>query len=118
MSSLRIQKVNALVQEKLSELLSREISLKAGVLVTIAKVDTTPDLRYTRVSVSAFPESEIGYTRETLRKETPRLQRALHQMLTMKMKPRLSFEINRTEEQADVVERLLKKISEEEPSGE
>lgn len=113
MASLRIQKVNSLVQELLSELLTREISLKAGVLVTIAKVDTTPDLRYTRVSVSAFPEGEIGYVDQTLKKETPRLQRALHQKLTMKMKPRLSFEINRTEEEADIVEKLLKKISEE-----
>src|SRR5687768_12297427 len=98
MPSLRIQKVNALVQEVLSEQLIREISLKKGVLATIAKVDTTPDLRYTRVSVSAFPEEEIGYVRETLKKETPRLQRALHARLTMKMKPRLTFEINRTEE--------------------
>jgi ribosome-binding factor A len=113
MPSLRIQKVNALIQERLSELLQREISMKAGVLVTIAKVDTTRDLRYTRVSVSAFPEKEAEYVRQTLRQETRRLEKALHRQLTMKIKPRLSFEIDRTEEEADKVEKILKKISEE-----
>jgi len=108
MPAQRIDKVNSLIQELLSELLQREISLKAGVLVTVAKVDTTRDLRYTRVSVSAFPESEIGYVEQTLRKETRRLEKALHKQLTMKIKPRLSFEIDRTEEEADKVEKLLK----------
>lgn len=114
MPAQRIDKVNALVQELLSDFLNREISLKKGVLVTIAKVDTTRDLRYTRVSVSAFPEKEKGYVGETLRKETRRLEKALHQKLNMKVKPHLSFTMDTTEQEADTVEKLLKEISEEE----
>ena len=113
MPSLRVQKVNELIRDHLSEMFSRELSLKVGVLATIARVDTTGDLRYTRVSVSVFPEGESGYVRETLRRETGRLQKALHGKLYMKPLPRLSFVIDDTPVKADEVEKLLKKISEE-----
>ncbi len=110
MSSHRIAKVNELVRQQLAEIMERELSLKQGVFVTIAKVDTSKDLRYTRVSVSVFPEREVGYVTETLKKELPVLQKSLFRKLYMKPSPRLSFEIDRTEEKADEVERILKDL--------
>lgn len=115
--SLRIQKINELVRDIFSESIEREISLKQGIIVTIAKVDTTPDVRYTRISVSAYPEEEEGYVLATLRHEQRRLQKALHAKLSMKIRPRILIESDHTEQSADVVERLLRKISQEtEPS--
>ncbi len=108
--SHRIEKMNSLVREIFSELLEREISLKEGVLVTIAKVDTTPDLRYTRVSVSVFPEAEEHYAIATLRHEQARLQKALHAKLSMKIRPRMLIVADHTEQSADVIEKLLKEI--------
>lgn len=111
--SLRIEKMNELVRTIFGELLEREISLKQGVIVTIAKVDTTADLRYTRISVSVFPEQEENYAIATLRHEQGRLQKALHAKLSMKIRPRILIGSDHTEQSADVVEKLLREIERE-----
>ena len=106
----RIEKINALIQRNLSEILTRELSLKSGVFLTIAKVDTTPDLRYTRVFVSIFPEKEQGYVLQALKNEIYALQGALNKTLTMKPLPKIEFKVDLTESKADEVEKLLKQI--------
>ncbi len=81
--------------------------------MTIAKVDTTPDLRYTRISVSVFPEQEESYAIATLRHEQGRLQKALNAKLSMKIRPRILISTDHTERSADVVEKLLLEIEQE-----
>ncbi len=109
----RIEKVNELVAHELGALFERELSLKPGVFITIVSVDTTRDLRYTRVLVSIFPESESSYGIETLKHEKGRLQKELHARLTMKIKPTLLFSIDTTEREAEAVEKVLKQIADE-----
>lgn len=111
--SLRIEKMNELVRDIIGELFKKEISLKQGVIVTIAKVDTTPDLRYTRISVSVYPEEEESYALATLHHEQRRLQKAMNAKLSMKIRPRILIESDRTERSADVVEKLLREIEQE-----
>ena len=106
----RIQKINALVQQAISEILPRELSLKSGVFLSVAKVDTTPDLRYTRIFISVFPFKESNYAMKTLSKEMFRLQGALNKKLHMKPLPRLKFILDDTEEHADVIEKILLEI--------
>lgn len=106
----RIEKINALVQRNLGEIITRELSLKAGVFLTIAKVDTTPDLRYTRVFVSIFPEKERAYAMKALQNEIYTLQGALNKTLSMKPLPKIEFKIDLTESKADEVEKILKQL--------
>jgi len=106
----RIEKINALIQKNLSEILTRELSLKPSVFITISKVDTTPDLRYTRVSVSIFPEKEIDYVMKALRNEVYSLQGKLNRSLSMKPLPKIEFKTDLTESKAEEVEKLLKQI--------
>lgn len=107
MSSLRITKVNEQLRKLLGEIMEREISLKPGVIMTIAKIDTSKDLRYTRMFISVFPESETRYVVATLKKELPGIQRQLYTKLYMRPMPKLSFEIDTTAREADIVEKLL-----------
>lgn len=108
--SLRIQKINELVRHHISELLLKELSLKEGVFLTISKVDTTPDLRYTRIFLSIFPEKETAYVEKTLEKEAYRLQGKLNKLLSMKPIPKIEFRTDKTEVEADKIEKLLKEI--------
>jgi len=110
MASMRIIKVNELLRKLLAEIMERELSLKIGVFITIAKIDTSADLRYTRMFVSVFPENETHYVSETLKKELPNIQKHLYRKLHMKPMPKISFEIDTTAQEADVVEKLLKEI--------
>lgn len=108
--SNRIDKVNELIKKNISEIMLKDLSLKPGVFITVAKVDTTSDLRYTRVFVSIFPEKEINYVLKSLEKELYRIQGALNKKLSMKLLPRIEFKIDLTESKADVIEKLLKEI--------
>lgn len=108
--SSRLPKVNELIKKHISEIIARDLSLKPGVFITVSKVDTTPDLRYTRVFVSIFPEREIRYATETLKKEAYRIQGALNKKLSMKPLPKIEFKLDTTEAEADEIERLLKEI--------
>lgn len=107
---MRIIKVNELVRKLLGEIMEHELSLKRGVFITIAKVDTSRDLRYTRMFISIFPESETQYVSKTLAHELPKIQKALYAKLSMKPLPKLSFEIDTTAQEADKVEKILKEL--------
>ena len=106
----RLDKVNELIKQTIAEIIERELSLKAGVFVTVAKVDTTPDLRYTRVFVSIFPEKEISYVTKSLANEMYHLQGSLNKKLSMRPLPRIEFKLDMTESKADKIEKLLKEI--------
>ncbi len=108
--SNRIDKVNELIKKNISEIMLKDLSLKSGVFVTVAKVDTTADLRYTRVFVSIFPEKEINYVMKSLEKELYRIQGTLNKKLSMRPLPRIEFKIDLTESKADEIEKLLKEI--------
>lgn len=106
----RIVKLNKLIKEHLGEIFQRELSIKPGVFLTIAKVDTTPDIRYTRVSISVFPYKDSDYIMKTLSKEIYSIQGALNKKLKMRPLPRLEFILDSTEEEADKIEKILTKI--------
>jgi ribosome-binding factor A len=85
--SQRIEKINELIRADINDIILKDLSLKEGVFVTIAKVDTTSDLRYTRVFISIFPEKETAYVTETLKKELYKIQGILNKKLHMKILP-------------------------------
>lgn len=94
----------------MSEILSRDLNLKPGIFITISKVDTTKDLRYTRIFISIFPQKETEYTVKTLEKEKHSIQGILNKKLHLKILPRIEFKVDTTEAEADGIEKILKKI--------
>ena len=111
--SERIRKINSLIQSDISEILMRELDLKSGVFITVAKVDTTSDLRYTRIFVSIYPTKETNYAMQTIKKELYHLQGALNKKLHMRPLPRMEFFLDTTEQEADDIEHVLKKLKKE-----
>ena len=105
--SERIQKVNKLIKCHLGEIFLKELSLKSGLFLTISKVDTTPDLRYTQVFVSVFPYKEGGYAMKTLSKKIYFIQGLLNKKLAMRPLPKITFHLDSTEEKADEIEKIL-----------
>lgn len=110
MASLRIEKVNELLQHNVSAILTKEVSLKIGVFVTVARVSTSPDLRRSKILVSVFPASEGQYVLQTLKKELYGIQGALNQQLHMRPLPRIQFALDTTEEEAQKVEDILRDL--------
>lgn len=108
--SFRLQKVNSLIREQIGEIITRELDIKPGVFLTIAKVDTTKDLRYTHIFVSVFPEKEGRYVEVALRNEKGAIQKELNRRLNMKILPKILFKIDTTEAEADEIEKILREI--------
>ncbi|HAT74219.1 MAG TPA: 30S ribosome-binding factor RbfA [Candidatus Moranbacteria bacterium] len=106
----RIERINELIKQHTNNIILKDLSLKDGVFITIAKVDTTPDLRYTRVFVSVFPEKEISYAMKTLEKEVFQIQGKLNKKLHMRPLPKIEFRLDMTESQADKIEKILREI--------
>jgi len=108
-----MQKVNSLIREEIGTIFSRELDLKPGVFVTVLKVDTSSDLRYTNVFVSVFPEQEGSYAMTALENERSHIQKILNKKLHMKILPKISFKLDSTEAEADEIEKLLRQIENE-----
>ncbi len=108
--SSRIDKINELIRNAVAEIISREIEIPPGVFLTVTKVDTSGDLRYARVFVSVFPEKKFGQTIEHLNKKIYLIQGTLNKKLSMKPLPRIEFVVDKTEAEADKIEKLLKNI--------
>lgn len=105
--SERTVKLNELIKRHLGEIFLKELSLKPGLFLTISKVDTTPDLRYTQVFISVFPYKDSDYAIKTLSKELYSIQGSLNKKLSMRPLPRLEFKLDPTEEEADKIEKIL-----------
>jgi len=108
-----MQKINSLIREEIADIFNRELSLKPGVFLTVLKVDTTKDLRYTNIFVSVFPEKEGNYALVALKNEKSNVQRILNKKLHMKVVPRIVFKLDKTEAEADIIEGLLRQIENE-----
>jgi len=108
-----MQKVNSLIREEIGAIFSRELDLKPGVFVTVLKVDTSSDLRYTNVFVSVFPEREGSYAMTALKNERTNIQKILNKKLHMKILPKIVFKLDSTEAEADEIEKLLRQIENE-----
>jgi ribosome-binding factor A len=106
----RLNRVNELIRTTVAEIIAREVELPLGNFVTVVKVDTTRDLRYARVFVSVFPEKKFGKTLELLRKSLYLIQGALNKKLHMKPLPRIEFVADKTEAEADKIEKILKEL--------
>lgn len=118
MESRRILRINDLLREHLGDIISKDVSLKPGVLATISKVRTAPDLRSAHVSVSVFPETESVYAMKTLGHESRHIEHVLHGRLHMKPLPRISFSYDPTSIRADEIEKILKSLELENKAGE
>jgi ribosome-binding factor A len=106
----RINKINELIKKNIGEIILKDINLKPGLFITVTKVDTTKDLRYTRVFVSIFPEKDIDYAIKTLEGELYNIQGFLNRQLSLKPLPRIEFKIDKTESEAQKIETLIKEI--------
>jgi len=111
--SKRIEKVNQLIKETLSKIIKERLSLKDTVFLTILKVDTSRDLRYSKVFLSVYPTSDNDYVSKTLTKEKGRIHKELHKKLFMKPLPKIRFVVDETQEKISEIDKIFDKIKRE-----
>ncbi len=112
--SKRIQKVNQLIKKELSQILLKEVEFSRDILVTVSKIETSPNLAESNVWVSIFPEKETKKVLEILSKKIYFLQQKLNQRLRMRPIPRIKFLEEKEIRLAGRVEELLEELKKNE----
>ena len=92
MASNRIGRINDEIQKELSALLRTVKDPRvSGTLLTITHVDTTSDLRYARIYVSAMDKTDEKDFLKGLKSASGYLRRELGQKLGLRYTPELQF---------------------------
>jgi len=112
--SKRIQRINQLIKKELSQIILREIEFSQGVLVTITRVETSPNLIESNVWISVLPEEKLKRILEILNKNIYFLQQKLNKRLTMRPIPRIKFLEERKTSEASRIEEILEELKKEE----
>lgn len=107
----RIERINELIRQELGRLIREEIELPAESLVTITKVDTTPDMKNAGIMITTFPDNLRGTILEILRKNQHKLHLLLKKNLQTKFIPNIRFIIDEQELFANQIDKILDEIS-------
>lgn len=111
--SHRIERINSLMRQVISELLLREMKdPRLSAMVSVTEVQTSPDLKYARVFVSHIGTAEEK--QETLRilgAASGFLRSELSKRLKMRRVPELAFQWDDSIEHGDHIMRLIDQVS-------
>jgi ribosome-binding factor A len=114
--SRRIERLNDLFQEEISDLLRRQVKdPRLGVFITITQVDVSADLSHAKVYVSVMgsPEEREGAFRG-LDAASAFIRRELGRRLSLRRTPRLNFRRDDSLEQGAHILDLLNEVSKQE----
>ncbi len=108
--SRRIERINQLIKKELGRIFLEEFDLPRDILLTVMKVETTPDLLQAKIWLSVFPDSKRKEIFKILDKKKSKIRRFLGKKIALKIMPRLEFLVDKSEEKRDTINRLLKEI--------
>ena len=95
MASKRINGINQEIQKELSDLLrSVKDPRVQDVMISITRVETTPDLRYTTVYVSFLQEDKVNDAMAGLKSAAGYLRRQLAQNLQLRYAPEIQWALD------------------------
>jgi ribosome-binding factor A len=113
----RIERVNQLIRQELSDLLLRETKdPRLSGYISINSVDTTPDLRYAKVLVSCVCEEEKKkQILDGLAHSSGFFRSVMAKHLKMRRVPELSFAWDNSIERGTRLIELIDKVASEKP---
>jgi len=119
--SKRIQRLNQLIKKEVAQLILREIEFPKDVLVTVTGAEVTPDLKESKVYVSAIftphrtcsgagPEKNEEQVLALLNRKVFLLQKKIDKRLKMRPVPKISFVKEKRTVEAGRIEEILEKL--------
>lgn len=91
MSATRMGRINEEIQRTLSGLIRTVKDPRVHGLISITAVETSPDLKYAKVYVSALDQSDVDEVLKGLKSAAGYLRRELGRALTLRATPELTF---------------------------
>ena len=112
MASNKLLRTNEDIKFVLSRLLPqvKDPRVGQGKMLSITRVDTTGDLRYSKIYVSALGELDEKEFRRGIRSAAPWLRRELGSALSLRYTPELIFELDHSIEHGAYINSLIEKL--------
>lgn len=112
MASNKLQRTNDDIQFALSTLLRsvKDPRVNQGSLLSITRVDTTGDLRYSKIYLSVLGEFNEKELKKGLKSVGPWLRRELGAALKLRYTPELVFEIDHSIEHGAHINQIISSL--------
>ena len=118
MPGRRTDRVSALIQRELSDIIQRELKDPRVTFCTISQVEVSADLRYADVKVSVTGDKKQKRNSIAgLKNAAGFLRREVVQRIGLRHAPELRFELDDSVDQLMRIDRLLKQINTQEKSS-
>lgn len=108
--SHRLAKVNKHLQRTLGKILLEEADVPPDVLVTISRVDTTPNLKSAKVWLYVHPSERAEEILKHLTNQLYDIQGSLNRVLDARPLPRILLRIDYGADHAETIERRLNEL--------
>jgi ribosome-binding factor A len=112
MSSVRLEKICALIKKELSVIFQRNMQVMFdGIMITVTSVRVAPDLSMTKVFLSFFPAGSSKKGIELVDDQKNRIRKLLGDQTASQLRriPELVFYVDDSLDYSDEIERLLGK---------
>jgi ribosome-binding factor A len=104
---------------EISEIVQRELNDPRLGIISITRVDMSPDLRYAHAHVSVFgSDEERDQALKALRGASGYIRHQLRPRMRVRHIPELTFEPDQSMAYADTITRVLKELHDEPPATE
>ena len=87
----RITQINRVVQRELGQIIRSEGDFPEGALVTLTRVQASPNLQQAKVYISVMPEEKRKEVMKSLQADIYQLQQRLNKKLAMRPVPKIIF---------------------------
>jgi len=114
MAKNRVAQVQRLMKEELSKILFREVEMPEGAVVTLTRVDASPNLQQAKVYISVVPDEKGKDVLRVLKQSIYDIQQDLNEKLVMRPVPKIQWMLETATAEAQRIEELLDRIKKEE----
>jgi ribosome-binding factor A len=109
-SGRRAKKVASLIKETLSRILIRDFQGAGAGLITVTRVEMTPDLQAAHVYLSFFGDIEACATLDLLEKRKGYIRKSIASEVKLKYNPTLIFSQDPTPEYQNRIDSLIERL--------
>jgi ribosome-binding factor A len=106
----RVPQLNQLIKKEVSHLLLKEAEFPPDILVTVTRVETSPNLRESRIFVSTMPAIKSREVLRILNRIIYKIQQKINKRIRARPVPRLKFLEEKETSQAGRIEEILEEL--------
>ncbi|MEI6627068.1 MAG: 30S ribosome-binding factor RbfA [bacterium] len=104
-------KMGEMIRQQLGEIIIEEVELPMGSIVTVTKLDLSPDFKNARAYISVVPDEFAKKVMGTLILKVKSIQNILVHKINMRVVPRIKFFLDEIEQEAMELDRLLDNLN-------